>query len=94
MQSVNVGYAKAHLSKLLERVAQGEEVMIARSGEPVAKLVGLKPAKRKPGRLKGRIRTAADFDAPLPPEIAAADDGEACTHGATAGRPYEPSGAR
>ncbi len=76
MESVNVYYAKTHLSKLLERVAKGEEVLIARNGEPVAKLVGLKPAKRKPGRLKGRIRIAADFDAPLPPEVLAAFSGE------------------
>jgi prevent-host-death family protein len=72
----NVHDAKTHLSRLLERVAQGEEIIIAKSGRPVAKLVRLAAEPRKPGRLKGRIRVGADFDEPLPNEILAAFRGE------------------
>lgn len=76
MGTFNVHDAKTHLSRLLERVAQGEEIIIAKSGRPVAKLVRVAVEPRKPGRLKGRIRFAPDFDAPLPEEILAAFRGE------------------
>ena len=76
MAVFNVHEAKTHLSKLLDRVAQGEEVIIAKSGKPVAKLVRVAVEPRKPGRLKGRIRVGADFDEPLPEEILAAFRGE------------------
>ncbi len=68
---VNVHEAKTHLSKLLERVERGEEVVIARSGRPVARLVAVeKPRKRRePGSARGRIRMSEDFDASLPEEI-------------------------
>ena len=69
MARVNMHEAKTTLSRLVDRVAEGEEVVIARNGEPVALLSPLKPASRRPGRLKGRIRIAADFDAPLPPAL-------------------------
>jgi len=72
----NVHDAKTHLSRILERVAQGEEIIIAKSGRPVAKLVRLAAEPRRPGRLKGRIRVGADFDEPLPDEILAAFRGE------------------
>lgn len=72
----NVHDAKTHLSRILERVAQGEEIIIAKSGRPVAKLVRLAVEPRRPGRLKGRIRVGADFDEPLPDEILAAFRGE------------------
>ncbi len=72
MKTVNIHEAKTHLSRLLERVSRGEEVVIAKSGEPVAKLVPYRPPPRKPGRLKGKIHIAPDFDAPLPEEIARA----------------------
>ena len=52
----NVHDAKTHLSRILERVAQGEEVIIAKSGRPIAKLVRVTAEPRRPGRLKGRIR--------------------------------------
>lgn len=77
MESVNLSYAKAHLPEMLERVSRGEEVLIALRGQAVAKLVPWKPVRRKPGRLKGRIRIAADFDAPLPPEVVAGFLGQA-----------------
>jgi prevent-host-death family protein len=62
----NVHEAKTHLSRVLERVAAGEEVIIAKAGKPVAKLVPLREGNRRPGRLKGKVRMGPDFDAPLP----------------------------
>ncbi len=76
MSAINIHQAKTHLSKLLERVSQGEEVVIARNGEPIARLVPVEPTPRRPGRLKGRIHISPDFDAPLPDEIADAFRGE------------------
>ena len=70
MKIVNIHEAKTHLSRLLERVADGEEIILARAGKPVAKLVPLKPKPRRPGGLKGRFRIHADFDDPLPDGIA------------------------
>lgn len=72
MTTVNIHEAKTHLSKLLERVESGEEIVIARAGKPIAKLVGLQPKMRKPGLLKGKIWIADDFDDPLPPDLLAA----------------------
>lgn len=65
MGMVNVHEAKTQLSRLLEQVEAGEEVVIARAGRPVARLVRFRPgpARRVPGRLKGRIRFVGDFDA-------------------------------
>ncbi len=75
-ETVNVDQAKLHLLRLLERVAQGEEITIAKSGRPVARLVAIPDEPRRPGRLKGKIRMADDFDAPLPEPIARACRGE------------------
>jgi prevent-host-death family protein len=68
---VNVHEAKTHLSELLRRVEQGEEIVVARGGKPVAKLVSVahSPKRRLPGQLKGMIWISPDFDDPLPPEI-------------------------
>lgn len=76
MELINVHEAKTHLSRLLDRVAHGEEIVLAKSGKPVAKLVPFPAEARRPGRLKGKIRMAPDFDAPLPESIAAAFRGE------------------
>ena len=76
MDIVNVHQAKTHFSQLLDRVAAGEEIVIGKNGTPVAKLVPLRGPARRPGRLKGRLRIAANFDAPLPKELAAAFRGE------------------
>jgi prevent-host-death family protein len=76
MKVVNVHEAKTHLSRLLELVDTGEEIVIARNGKPVARLVPVSAEPRRPGRLKGRLRIGADFDAPLPEGIAAAFQGE------------------
>ena len=74
----NVHEAKTHLSRLLERVAAGEEIVIARAGKPVARLAPLKPQSqpRRPGALAGKIWIADDFDEPLPETIAASFRGE------------------
>jgi prevent-host-death family protein len=65
---VNVNEAKTNFSKLLKRIECDEEVIIARSGKPVARLSGLAAAlhDRTPGSAKGIIRIANDFDAPMP----------------------------
>jgi prevent-host-death family protein len=76
MKTVNVHEAKTHLSKLLERVEAGEEIVIARNAKAVAKLVPYKGARRRPGSMRGKISVSADFDAPFPDEIAAAFRGE------------------
>jgi prevent-host-death family protein len=76
MSTFNVREAKTQLSRLLERVARGEEVVIVKRGRPVAKLIAVTSEPRRPGRLKGRIQRRADFDDPLPDEILAAFRGE------------------
>jgi len=69
---VNIHEAKTHLSRLLQRVAAGEEVTIARSGVPVARLIAVEPkAKRPLGFAHGEIWIADDFDAPLPGDLLA-----------------------
>lgn len=76
--SVNVYEAKTHLSQLLDRAAAGEEIIIARAGRPVARLVALAdPASqpRSPGAWRGKVRISPDFDE-LPAEIDAAFRGE------------------
>jgi prevent-host-death family protein len=76
METVNVHEAKTHLSRLLERVEAGEEIILARNGKAVAKLVPVKRVPRRPGGMKGRIHISRDFDAPLPEAIAKAFRGE------------------
>jgi len=68
---VNIHEAKTHLSKLLERVMLGEEIIIAKSGKPVALITpyGKSLRKRVPGTAEGQITIAPDFDAPLPESI-------------------------
>jgi prevent-host-death family protein len=77
--SYNVYEAKTHLSQLLDRAAAGEEIVIARAGRPIARLVGLAEStgqRRKPGAWRGKVRIAEDFDQ-LPAEIEAAFRGDA-----------------
>ncbi len=76
--SYNVYEAKTHLSQLLDRAAAGEEIIIARAGRPVARLVALASAPRRPrtpGAWRGQVRMASDFDQ-LPAELEAAFRGE------------------
>ncbi|HYK27180.1 MAG TPA: type II toxin-antitoxin system prevent-host-death family antitoxin [Streptosporangiaceae bacterium] len=75
---VNVYEAKTHLSQLLDRAAAGEEIVIARAGRPIARIVPLSHASsrpRTPGAWRGKVRIAADFDE-LPAEIEAAFRGD------------------
>lgn len=69
--TVNIHQAKTNLSKLLERVRLGEEIVIAKAGKPVARLAPLAATRRKPelGWAKGRVWMAPDFDAPLPDDL-------------------------
>ncbi|MCK6371413.1 MAG: type II toxin-antitoxin system prevent-host-death family antitoxin [Gammaproteobacteria bacterium] len=68
---INIHEAKTHLSRIVEEVAAGSEVVIAKAGRPVARLVPLAaPAQaKKLGLLKGRIRVPDDFNRPLPPAV-------------------------
>jgi len=76
--NVSVYDAKTNLSRLLDRAAGGEEIVITRNGRPVAKLVPAIPVRkpRRLGTLKGRVRMAKDFDAPLPDEVLDAFEGK------------------
>ena len=76
---VNVHEAKTNFSKLLQRVILGDEIIIARAGVPVAKLVryiSKKKGKRPLGFYRGQIWMSDDFDAPLPDDILAGFYGE------------------
>jgi prevent-host-death family protein len=70
---VNIREAKTHLSWLVDRAAAGEEIIIAKSGRPIARLVAMDKdlSPRVFGTMRGKIRIADDFDAPLLPEILA-----------------------
>lgn len=70
MTQVNIHEAKTQLSRLLAKVAAGEEVIIARNGEPVARLVPVEPPRKKRvlGQFAGEIWISPDFDDPVDPE--------------------------
>lgn len=71
MTTVNIHEAKTHLSRLLEQAARGDEVLIAKAGKPIARLVPIAAKKpRQPGIAKGRVTDA--FFEPLPEEELAA----------------------
>ena len=74
---VNIHAAKTQLSKLLDAAAAGEEVIIAKAGKPVAKLVSIDAAAplRRLGILDGKIHVPDDFDDPLSDEIIAEFEG-------------------
>jgi prevent-host-death family protein len=76
-KAINIYQAKSQLSEMVSRAADGEEIVIAKSGKPRARLVPLatKPKRRPPGGGKGKVWVADDFDAPLPAELAAAFEG-------------------
>ena len=70
--TVNIYEAKTQLSRMIDRAAAGEEIVISRNGRPVARLCPLEPRKRntvKFGLLKGQFEVPEDFDAPLPDEL-------------------------
>jgi len=72
MTQLNVYEARTHLSQLLLRVEAGEEIVIARAGKPVARLVPMEaPGRRVLGQDKGLYEVPEDFDAPLPEDVLA-----------------------
>lgn len=75
-RQINVHAAKTHLSRLLEEVEAGEEIVLARAGRPVARLVPFHPHRqtRVPGLWRGSVRLAADFDS-TPAELIEAFEG-------------------
>jgi prevent-host-death family protein len=74
MKTINIQAAKTHLSSLVDEAAAGEEIIIAKAGKPVARLMALEKPKfeRKPGTMADLIEIYENFDDPLPPEIAEA----------------------
>ena len=77
MPTVNVHAAKSQLSRLLDAAVAGEEVIIAKAGKPIARLVPIvhKLERRKLGRLAGKLHVPDDFDDPLPDDILADFEG-------------------
>jgi prevent-host-death family protein len=83
MQTVNIHAAKAHLSRLVDAAAGGEEILIARAGRPVARLVPLRDIvpqprrqpRRQLGRLAGQVSVPVDFNTPLPDDVLAGFEG-------------------
>lgn len=70
-KQINIHEAKTHLSRLVEEAAAGHEIVIARAGKPIARLVGLASGRpvRKLGQHKKKMWMADDFDAPLPDDV-------------------------
>ena len=76
MNTVNIHHAKTHLSRLVEEVAAGAEIVISKNGVPRAKLVPLNASRRLEfGVMKGKLRYPDDFDAALPDEVLALFEG-------------------
>lgn len=75
---INIYAAKTQLSRLIDRVNEGEDVVITRHGRPVARLVPgpAERPRRKLGTLKGKVRMSEDFDAPLPDDLLDLFEGE------------------
>ena len=73
----NLYEAKTSLSRLVDRAAAGEEIILSKAGKPLAKIVPFQrpPAPRQPGGWEGRVRIADDFDDPLPEDLQAAFEG-------------------
>jgi len=71
MRTVNIHEAKTHLSRLVDEVSEDGEVVIARAGKPVARLVAFEKGgeRRVLGPLAGRMSIPNDFDAPLPEDV-------------------------
>ena len=76
MRQVNIHEAKTNLSRLIEEVEHGEDIVIARHNRPVARLVVFSSVERKPGSMKGKINISDDFNAPLPDDVLNDFEGE------------------
>ncbi len=77
MEAVNIYEAKTRLSQLVDKAASGEDVVVSRNGKPLVRITQLEGVRRpiKFGVLKGKVRIAPDFDAPLPDEVLAGFEG-------------------
>ena len=77
METVNIYDAKTHLSKLVDKAAAGEDVVVSRHGKPLVRITRLESSKRpiRFGLLEGRLSIPADFDAPLPDDVLARFEG-------------------
>lgn len=77
METVNIYDAKTRLSQLVDKAAAGEDVVVSRNGKPLVRITRLEAPKRqiKFGVLKGKLKVAPDFDAPLPDEVLASFEG-------------------
>ncbi len=73
METVNIYDAKTRLSQLVDKAVAGEDVVVSRNGKPLVRITRLVEAKRpiRFGVLKGKVRVARDFDAPLPESVIA-----------------------
>ncbi len=78
MSTVNIHQAKTQFSRLVDLAAGGEEIIIAKAGKPVARLIPYAPkgTVRRPGTMRGKIRIKKSFDAPLPKELLDSFDGK------------------
>ena len=75
---VNIHEAKTHLSRLVDQAVAGQEIVIAKAGKPMVRLLPIvRDQPRVPGSMQGRISLAPDFDAPLPDDLMAAFEGRA-----------------
>ena len=77
METVNIYDAKTRLSQLVDKAASGEDVVVSRNGKPLVRITRLDVPKRpiRFGVFKGKVKIAADFDAPLPEEVLASFEG-------------------
>ena len=76
LKTINIAEAKARLPELVQRAARGEEIIIARNGEPQARLVALPAQKpRVPGKGAGKWKIVGDFNEALPPDVLADFEG-------------------
>ena len=77
MEAINIYEAKTKLSQLVDIAAGGEDVVVSRNGKPLVRITRLAPAKRSVrfGVLKGKVKIASDFDAPLPGDVLAGFEG-------------------
>ena len=80
VQTYNIKEAKAHLSKLLQEVDSGIDVIIAKAGKPMARITRIEESSQKIqfGILKGKVKVSEDFDAPLPDDLLAEFEGNQC----------------
>ena len=67
MTRITISGAQADLLEIVRRASEGEEIVLEEAGRPLARIVPFEAAApRRPGRLKGKVKLAPDFDAPLP----------------------------